>query len=117
MESNEHKSPTASSRKPADNFLGASLDARYRVIILGGGIHGVGVAHDLASRGWKDVLVVEKSILGSGTSSKSTKLIHGGLRYLQHPRDFPLVAEGLEERAFIGDQVVSAEFLFTFIFY
>jgi glycerol-3-phosphate dehydrogenase len=74
---------------------------RYRVVILGGGIHGVGIAHDLASRGWRDVLVVEKSALGSGTSSKSTKLIHGGLRYLQHPRDFPLVAEGLEERALL----------------
>lgn len=77
------------------------LADRYRVIVLGGGIHGVGVAHDLASRGWKDVLVVEKSIVGAGTSSKSTKLIHGGLRYLQHPKDFPLVAEGLGERALL----------------
>jgi glycerol-3-phosphate dehydrogenase len=77
------------------------LAGRYRVVVLGGGIHGVGVAHDLASRGWKDVLVVEKSIVGAGTSSKSTKLIHGGLRYLQHPRDFPLVAEGLGERALL----------------
>ncbi len=77
------------------------IHGRYRVVILGGGIHGVGVAHDLASRGWCDVLVVEKSVLGGGTSSKSTKLIHGGLRYLQHPRDFPLVAEGLEERALL----------------
>jgi glycerol-3-phosphate dehydrogenase len=77
------------------------IQSRYRVIILGGGIHGVGIAHDLASRGWRDVLVVEKSVVGGGTSSKSTKLIHGGLRYLQHPRDFPLVAEGLEERALL----------------
>lgn len=75
-----------------------NIDSRYRVIILGAGIHGIGIAHDLASRGWKDVLVVEKSVIGAGTSSKSTKLIHGGLRYLQHPRDFPLVAEGLGER-------------------
>lgn len=74
---------------------------RYRVVILGCGIHGAGVAHDLASRGWRDVLVVDKSLIGSGTSSKSTKLIHGGLRYLQHPRDFPLVAEGLGERALL----------------
>jgi len=80
----------------------SNLDERYRVVILGGGIHGVGVAHDLASRGWKDVLVVEKSVVGAGTSSKSTKLIHGGLRYLQHPRDFPLVAEGLGERALLA---------------
>ncbi len=95
---------------------GLPLEARYRVVILGGGIHGVGIAHDLASRGWKDVLVVEKSIIGSGTSSKSTKLIHGGLRYLQHPRDFALVAEGLEERALLAtlapDIVKALPFIF-----
>jgi glycerol-3-phosphate dehydrogenase len=84
-----------------DNQSVSKFESRYRVVILGGGIHGAGVAHDLASRGWRDVLVVEKSIIGSGTSAKSTKLIHGGLRYLQHPRDFPLVAEGLEERALL----------------
>lgn len=84
-----------------DTLANTKLEPRYRVVILGGGIHGVGIAHDLASRGWRDVLVVEKSIVGSGTSAKSTKLIHGGLRYLQHPRDFPLVAEGLEERALL----------------
>ncbi len=100
----------------AGKATGTKLEARYRVIILGGGIHGVGIAHDLASRGWRDVLVVEKSIIGSGTSSKSTKLIHGGLRYLQHPRDFPLVAEGLEERALLStlapDIVKSLPFIF-----
>ena len=80
----------------------SSQEQRYRVAILGGGIHGVGVAHDLASRGWKDIVLIEKGQIGSGTSSKSTKLIHGGLRYLQHPRDFPLVAEGLEERALLA---------------
>ena len=79
----------------------SKIASRYRVVVLGGGIHGVGVAHDLASRGWQDILVVERSIVGAGTSSKSTKLIHGGLRYLQHPRDFPLVAEGLGERALL----------------
>lgn len=71
---------------------------RYRVVILGGGIHGVGVLHDLASRGWRDTLLVEKGTLGQGTSSRSTKLIHGGLRYLEHVRDFSLVSEGLRER-------------------
>lgn len=71
---------------------------RYRVVILGGGIHGVGVLHDLASRGWRDTLLVEKGVLGQGTSSRSTKLIHGGLRYLEHIRDFSLVSEGLRER-------------------
>jgi glycerol-3-phosphate dehydrogenase len=72
------------------------------VVILGGGIHGVGIAHDLASRGWSDVLLLEKAVIGAGTSSKSTKLIHGGLRYLRHPRDFALVAEGLSERALLA---------------
>lgn len=76
---------------------------RYRTVILGGGIHGVGVAHDLASRGWRDVLLVEKSTLGYGTSSRSTKLIHGGLRYLEHVRDYHLVAEGLKERRLLMD--------------
>lgn len=71
---------------------------RYRVVILGGGIHGVGALHDLASRGWRDTLLIEKGVLGQGTSSRSTKLIHGGLRYLEHIRDFGLVAEGLKER-------------------
>ncbi|MCX6117495.1 MAG: glycerol-3-phosphate dehydrogenase/oxidase [Proteobacteria bacterium] len=75
-----------------------SQQERYRVVILGGGIHGVGVLHDLVSRGWKDNLLIDKGTLGCGTSSRSTKLIHGGLRYLEHIRDFPLVAEGLKER-------------------
>ncbi len=71
---------------------------RVRVLILGGGIHGVGVLHDLASRGWRDVHLVEKNTLGSGTSSISTKLIHGGLRYLKRLDDFGLVTESLRER-------------------
>jgi glycerol-3-phosphate dehydrogenase len=75
-----------------------SLPTRVRVLILGGGIHGVGILHDIASRGWKDALLVEKSTLGSGTSSKSTKLIHGGLRYLKNPADLGLVRESLHER-------------------
>jgi len=54
--------------------------------------------HDLASRGWKDVHLVEKDVLGHGTSSRSTKLIHGGLRYLRRVRDFGLVSEALHER-------------------
>jgi glycerol-3-phosphate dehydrogenase len=107
---------STSEKSNSNGAAGLNLEARYRVVILGGGIHGVGIAHDLASRGWKDVLVVEKSIIGSGTSSKSTKLIHGGLRYLQNPRDFPLVAEGLEERALLSilapDIVKALPFIF-----
>ena len=76
----------------------AELPRRVRVLVLGGGIHGAGVLHDLASRGWKDVHLVEQSHVGFGTSQRSTKLIHGGLRYLQNVRDFSLVAEALQER-------------------
>ena len=53
------------------------------VLIIGGGINGVGIARDLAGRGWR-VLLCEQDDLGSHTSSASTKLIHGGLRYLEH---------------------------------
>lgn len=74
------------------------LPQRVRVLIIGGGIHGVGILHDLASRGWKDIHLIEKDTLGAGTSSKSTKLIHGGLRYLKRIRDFGLVTEALHER-------------------
>ena len=70
-------------------------------LVIGGGIHGVGVLHDLGTRGITRTLLVEKSTLGSGTSSKSTKLIHGGLRYLKNPWDIPLVYEGLQERALL----------------
>ncbi|HTS22871.1 MAG TPA: glycerol-3-phosphate dehydrogenase [Casimicrobiaceae bacterium] len=71
-------------------------DARYDLAIIGGGINGVGIARDAAGRGLK-VLLLEKDDLGSHTSSQSTKLVHGGLRYLEH-YEFRLVAEALAER-------------------
>ena len=74
------------------------LPKRVRVLILGGGIHGVGLLHDLASRGMKDIFLLEKDSLAQGTSSRSTKLIHGGLRYLKRASDFNLVSESLRER-------------------
>lgn len=74
------------------------LPVRVRALVLGGGIHGVGVLHDLASRGWRDIHLIEKATLGYGTSSKTTKLIHGGLRYLRRMHDFGLVSESLKER-------------------
>ena len=77
------------------------LPKRVRVLVLGGGIHGVGVLHDLTSRGIRDVLLLEKSSLAEGTSSKSTKLVHGGLRYLKRIRDFSLVMEALRERSLL----------------
>jgi glycerol-3-phosphate dehydrogenase len=55
----------------------------FDVIIIGGGITGAGIALDLASRGIKNICLVEKNDFASGTSSRSTKLIHGGLRYLK----------------------------------
>jgi glycerol-3-phosphate dehydrogenase len=71
-------------------------DTIYDLVIIGGGINGCGIAREAACRGLK-VLLVEQADLGSATSSKSTKLIHGGLRYLEH-YEFRLVRHALEER-------------------
>ncbi|MEM7761736.1 MAG: glycerol-3-phosphate dehydrogenase [Cyanobacteria bacterium P01_A01_bin.40] len=68
----------------------------YDVIIIGGGINGAGVARDAALRGLKTILV-EKNDFASGSSSWSSRLIHGGLRYLEY-FEFPLVRESLKER-------------------
>lgn len=68
----------------------------YDLIIIGGGINGVGAARDAARRGLS-VLCIEKSDLASGTSSRSSKLAHGGLRYLEN-FEFRLVFEALNER-------------------
>lgn len=68
----------------------------FDVLVVGGGITGVGVALDAASRGLRTALV-EREDFASGTSSKSSKLIHGGLRYLQQ-REIGLVYEALHER-------------------
>jgi len=76
-------------------------DEEFDVLVVGGGITGVGVALDAASRGLRTALV-EKGDLASGTSSKSSKLIHGGLRYLQQ-REFRLVYENLAERQHLLD--------------
>lgn len=70
--------------------------ARADLLVVGGGINGTGVARDAAGRGLS-VILVEKDDLGSATSSASSKLIHGGLRYLEH-YEFRLVAEALAER-------------------
>jgi glycerol-3-phosphate dehydrogenase len=71
-------------------------DEDFDVLVIGGGITGAGVALDAASRGLRTALV-EKGDFGSGTSSKSSKMIHGGIRYLQQ-REFRLVYENLTER-------------------
>jgi glycerol-3-phosphate dehydrogenase len=68
----------------------------FDLIVIGGGINGCGIARDAAGRGLK-VLLVEQNDLASGTSSASSKLIHGGLRYLEQ-YEFRLVREALAER-------------------
>ena len=68
----------------------------YDLIIIGAGINGAGIARDAAMRGLS-VLLLDKNDLGSGTSSWSTRLIHGGLRYLEHG-ELGLVRESLRER-------------------
>jgi glycerol-3-phosphate dehydrogenase len=69
---------------------------RFDVVVIGGGITGAGVALDAASRGYS-VALLERADFASGTSSRSSKLVHGGLRYLQS-FDLGLVREALLER-------------------
>ena len=76
-----------------------AAERTYDLAVIGGGINGCGVARDAAGRGWS-VLLAEQADLGGGTSSASTKLIHGGLRYLEHWK-FRLVREALLEREVI----------------
>lgn len=71
----------------------------YDLLVIGGGINGVGIARDAAGRGLK-VLLAEKGDLASQTSSSSSKLIHGGLRYLEQ-YEFRLVGEALAEREIV----------------
>ena len=72
------------------------LDQTYDLLVIGGGINGCGIARDAAGRGLK-VLLAEQDDLASATSQWSSKLIHGGLRYLEY-YEFRLVAESLAER-------------------
>src|SRR5205807_10546388 len=74
----------------------ALKDEAFDLLILGGGITGAGVALDAALRGFR-VALIDKGDFASGTSSVSSKLVHGGLRYLEHGH-FPLVYEALHER-------------------
>ena len=71
-------------------------DLLYDLAVIGGGVNGCGIARDAAGRGAK-VLLLDRGDLAQGTSSASTKLIHGGLRYLEH-YEFALVRESLSER-------------------
>src|SRR5436309_11347450 len=80
-----------------ERAVGALADERFDVVVIGGGITGAGVALDAASRGYS-VALVEREDWAAGTSSRSSKLVHGGLRYLQN-FDLGLVREALLERA------------------
>lgn len=82
-----------------DKILKKLAKEPFDLVVIGGGITGAGIALDASSRGLKTVLV-EKGDFASGTSSKSTKLIHGGLRYLKQ-FDFWLVKEVGSERAIV----------------
>jgi glycerol-3-phosphate dehydrogenase len=79
-----------------DRVLGALSTTTYDLVVVGAGMTGAGVALDAASRGLR-VALIDRGDIGSGTSSKSSKMVHGGLRYLQQ-REFRLVYENLRER-------------------
>lgn len=79
--------------------MSARTSMQVDVLVVGGGIHGVGVAQAVAASG-RSALLVEERRLAAGTSSKSSKLIHGGLRYLES-RQWSLVHESLAERAIL----------------
>jgi len=76
--------------------LARMAEDRFDLLVIGGGITGVGIALDAAVRGFS-VALAEKDDFASGTSGRSSRLIHGGFRYLEH-RDFGLVHEALRER-------------------
>jgi len=79
-----------------ENAIASLANENFDVLVIGGGVTGVGAALDAASRGLK-VALIESQDIAAGTSSRSSKLIHGGLRYLEQ-YDFRLVREALHER-------------------
>ena len=82
-------------------FLQQIIDRRdpWDLAIVGGGATGAGIAVDAASRGYQ-VVLLEQNDFGKGTSSRSTKLVHGGVRYLQQG-NMSLVIEALKERGIL----------------
>src|SRR5204862_5893467 len=87
---------TSESVIPRADAVAAMGRDRFDLVVVGGGITGAGVALDAASRGYS-VALVERDDYASGTSSRSSKMVHGGLRYLQS-FDLGLVREALLER-------------------
>src|SRR5499427_4752958 len=88
-EASAHLSPVMNSRMPLEN-------APFDVLVIGGGINGVAIARECARAG-RRTLLVEQHDFAAGTTSRSTRIIHGGLRYLEHG-DFAQVRESLSER-------------------
>ncbi|MBP1600548.1 MAG: Glycerol-3-phosphate dehydrogenase, partial [Acidobacteria bacterium] len=73
----------------------------WDILVIGGGATGAGIAVDAASRGF-DVVLVDLSDFGKGTSSRSTKLVHGGVRYLEQG-NISLVMDALKERGVLRE--------------
>jgi glycerol-3-phosphate dehydrogenase len=90
-----------------------TVDTFWDIAIIGGGATGVGVAVDAASRGYKTILI-EKYDFAKGTSSKSTKLVHGGVRYLANG-DVKLVYSALKERGLIFQNAPHVSFVQGFV--
>lgn len=86
-------------------FAASESMGTQRVAVVGGGINGAGIAWELARRDY-DVVLYEKGVCGAQTSSATTKMIHGGLRYLEHLH-FGLVRESLVERAWLLEHAPS----------
>ncbi|MDQ4131178.1 MAG: glycerol-3-phosphate dehydrogenase/oxidase, partial [Actinomycetota bacterium] len=96
MQPSEPARPRVSSLVDREDALDRAATSALDVLVIGGGITGAGIALDAATRGLS-VALVERDDLASGTSSKSSKLVHGGLRYLEQ-RQFGLVYEAVRER-------------------
>ena len=97
--------------------LQAMLEQTFDIVVIGGGASGLGVALDAVSRGLQ-VALIEKYDFGKGTSSKATKLVHGGVRYLAQGH-ISLVREALRERAYMIRQAshLSSKLGFVIPFY
>ncbi len=96
-----HATPLSPARRAAD--IGRMRHQTFDILVIGGGVTGTGIALDAATRGL-DVAMVEQRDFASGTSSRSSKLIHGGLRYLEQ-LNFSLVREALQERGLLLDRL------------
>src|SRR3712207_6059565 len=79
-----------------ESLLGSVGDRPFDLIVVGAGINGAGIARDAAMRGLR-VLMLDKGDISNGTTQWATRLIHGGLRYLEH-YEVPLVRESLKDR-------------------